>query len=135
VLRDSSLYVRLSERQRPGRGASDSRDDNRRAPLHERFSLAAGSTAGVQQSRIQNDIDSTNRYPSLRRAGRTEQDKIIGAVKTLVYERQFKPVDLQFYDHENWHAVGERYRERGPEILLRKVRVSKSGITDTAARS
>jgi hypothetical protein len=54
----------------------------------------------------------------------SEQDKIIAAVRTELAGRKSKPVDLRFYDHENFPAESENYRERGPETLLRRVRLN-----------
>ena len=51
-----------------------------------------------------------------------EQDKIINAVQGVVTARQSNPVDLSFYEHENW-VVDGNVALRGPEKLLRQVRL------------
>jgi len=60
---------------------------------------------------------------------RTEQDKIIEVVKDTMRDRKFKPVDLRFIDHENWLA-DENSGERGPELQLRRVRISLAGTLE-----
>ncbi len=55
---------------------------------------------------------------------RSAQDKIIAAVRDELADRKSKPVDLRFYDHENWPTKSENYRERGSEDLLRRVRLN-----------
>jgi hypothetical protein len=52
----------------------------------------------------------------------SQQDKIIEVVKGVVVARRSKPVDLCFYDHENW-VVNQNVALRGPEKLLRRTRV------------
>lgn len=60
---------------------------------------------------------------------RTEQDKIIEAVKDAMHDRKFKPVDLRFIDHENWIADANS-GERGSELQLRRVRISLAGTRE-----
>jgi len=52
----------------------------------------------------------------------SEQDKIIAAVQGMVTARQCKPVELRFYDHENW-KVNDNVALRGPEKLLRQLKI------------
>lgn len=61
--------------------------------------------------------------------GRAEQDKIIGALKDAVRDKRFKPVDLCFMDHENWNP-GKNWDARGPELQLRRVRISGNDIRE-----
>jgi hypothetical protein len=60
---------------------------------------------------------------------RAEQDRIIGAVRALLADPSFKPVDLQFLDHENW-IIRSKSAERGPETQLRRVRITTNRIRD-----
>jgi hypothetical protein len=52
----------------------------------------------------------------------SEQEKIVAAVQGIVTARQSKPVELRFYDHENW-KVEDNVALRGPEKLLRRLKV------------
>jgi len=70
---------------------------------------------------------------------RAEQDKVIAAVQAVMHDQKLKRVDLSFMDHENWivtnypHAsVGEiaSVGERGPELQLRRVRVSQNHVQE-----
>ena len=58
-----------------------------------------------------------------------EQDRVIAAVKAVVCDRKFRPVDLRFFAHENWTANGEM-RGRGPELQLRRVRIAQNGVQE-----
>jgi hypothetical protein len=60
---------------------------------------------------------------------RTEQDKVIDAVRTAEASARSKPVELQFLDHENWISRGNS-SERGSETQLRRVRITSDGIRD-----
>ena len=61
---------------------------------------------------------------------RAEQDRIIGAITAILADPGFKPVDLQFRDHENWIIHGTKFAERGPETQLRRVRITANRIRD-----
>jgi hypothetical protein len=60
---------------------------------------------------------------------RTEQDKVISEVQAAVRNQKFKPVDLSFMDHENWVVYGNA-SERGPELQLRRVRITQNGVRE-----
>jgi hypothetical protein len=52
----------------------------------------------------------------------------------MLYEiKKFKPVDLQFMDDENWIVRGNG-GERGPELQLRRVRVSQGGTRELSGQ-
>lgn len=53
-----------------------------------------------------------------------DQDRIIAAVRELERVREIGPVDLRFYDHENWIVTKEGDEERGGEMLLRQVKLN-----------
>jgi len=64
---------------------------------------------------------------------RTEQDQIATAIKDLLIDRGFRrPVDLLFYDRENWLATDRENwpvaGHRGPETLLRRIYITRSSI-------
>ena len=61
---------------------------------------------------------------------RAEQDRIIGAIRAMLAAPGFKPVDLQFRDHENWIIHDATFAERGPETQLRRVRITTKRIRD-----
>jgi hypothetical protein len=52
----------------------------------------------------------------------SEQEKVIAAVQGMVTARQCKPVELRFYDHENW-KVSDNVALRGSEKLLRQLKI------------
>ena len=54
---------------------------------------------------------------------RADQDRIVAAIKQLLEIRKFKPVDLRFYDRENWIQTDHQQGMRGNEVLLRQVHV------------
>jgi hypothetical protein len=60
---------------------------------------------------------------------RTEQDKVIAAVQTVMRDQKLKRVDLQFMDHENWIVDGN-VGKRGPELQLRRVRISQGRVQE-----
>jgi hypothetical protein len=60
---------------------------------------------------------------------RAEQDRIIGAIRAMLAAPGFKPVDLEFLDHENWITTPNS-GERGPETRLRRVHITSGGIRD-----
>ncbi len=60
---------------------------------------------------------------------RAEQDRIIGAIRAILADPSFKPVDLQFLDHENWITT-PKSGQRGPETRLRCVHITSGGIRD-----
>lgn len=64
---------------------------------------------------------------------RTEQDRVIEEIKSLVVTRRFQPVELAFIDHENWIINGDS-QERGPETQLRRVRIDRNGVREIAGR-
>ena len=72
---------------------------------------------------------------------RAEQDKVIAAVQAVMREQKLKRVDLQFMDKENWivtnypnASIGEIASEgkRGPELQLRRVRISQGHVQEDA---
>jgi hypothetical protein len=60
---------------------------------------------------------------------RGEQDKVIAAVQATMRDQKLKRVDLQFMDHENW-IVGGNIGKRGPELQLRRVRISQGHVQE-----
>jgi hypothetical protein len=54
---------------------------------------------------------------------KSDQDEIIGAVRDVIVQRNSKPVDLRFYENENWN-VTDNLALRGPEKLLRRTVLS-----------
>ena len=60
---------------------------------------------------------------------RAEQDKVVAAVSAAVASFKGKSVELQFLDHENWISTATS-GERGPENLLRRVRITNGKIRD-----
>jgi hypothetical protein len=64
---------------------------------------------------------------------RGEQDRVIAAVQAVVRDRNFKPLDLCFMDHENWNVHGN-VGERGPELQLRRVRITQSGTREEGGK-
>lgn len=60
---------------------------------------------------------------------RAEQDRIIGAIKSLVAEQRFRPVDLTFMDQQNFVVTGN-VGERGPETQLRRVRITEKTVEE-----
>jgi len=60
---------------------------------------------------------------------RTEQDRIIVALQTVMRDQKLKRVDLQFMDHENWIVDGN-VGKRGPELQLRRVRISQGRVQE-----
>ena len=54
---------------------------------------------------------------------KSDQDKIIEAVRDVIARRNSKHVDLRFYEHENWN-VTDNLALRGPEKLLRRTVLS-----------
>jgi hypothetical protein len=64
---------------------------------------------------------------------RGEQDRVIAAVQAVVRDRNFKPLDLCFMDHENWNVHGN-VGERGPELQLRRVRIAQSGTREDGGK-
>jgi hypothetical protein len=62
-----------------------------------------------------------------------DQDRIIGAIRSLVAEQKFRPVDLCFLEHENW-IVTANSGERDPETQLRRVRVTRNGVRDQSGQ-
>ena len=60
---------------------------------------------------------------------RPEQDNIITAVRSVLSDNKFYPVELVFLDHENWIVEGD-LGKRGPETQIRRVRVTSSGARD-----
>jgi len=72
---------------------------------------------------------------------RAEQDKVIAAVQAVMREQKLTRVDLQFMDKENWivtnypnASIGEIASEgkRGPELQLRRVRISQGHVQEDA---
>jgi hypothetical protein len=64
---------------------------------------------------------------------RAEQDKVIAAVEAVIREQKLKRVDLRFMDHENWivtEYTNGSVGERGPELQLRRVRISQNGVQE-----
>ena len=57
--------------------------------------------------------------------GAGDQDSIENAVKGVITARQAKPIELHFFEHENWNVDGN-VSLRGPEKLLRRVQRSVS---------
>lgn len=60
---------------------------------------------------------------------RTEQDKVIAAVQSVMRDQKLKQVDLQFMDRENWIIDGNVGR-RNPELQLRRVRISQGRVQE-----
>jgi hypothetical protein len=60
---------------------------------------------------------------------RPEQDKVIAAVEAVMRDQKLKRVDLRFMDHENW-IVNGNVGERGPELQLRRVRITQKSIRE-----
>src|ERR1700724_3696906 len=60
---------------------------------------------------------------------RTDQDKIVAAVRSVFSREGFHPVELVFFDHENWIVEGD-LGKRGPENQIRRVRVTSNGARD-----
>jgi hypothetical protein len=59
---------------------------------------------------------------------RTDQDKIAVAIKDLLLDYGSKrPVDLLFYDRENWPPVAGH---RGQETLLRRIYITRNSIRE-----
>jgi hypothetical protein len=60
---------------------------------------------------------------------KAEQDKVIAAVQALLPDHGLESFDLQFMDHENWIVHGN-VGERGPELQLRRVRISQGRVQE-----
>jgi hypothetical protein len=59
----------------------------------------------------------------------TGQDKIVAAVRSVLSQENFHPVELVFFDHENWIVEGD-LGKRGPETQIRRVGVTSTGARD-----
>jgi hypothetical protein len=66
-------------------------------------------------------------------SNRPEQDKVIAAIESVMRERKFNPIDVRFMDHENWIS-SENWGERGPELQLRRVRISQNCIREQGGK-
>jgi hypothetical protein len=64
---------------------------------------------------------------------RPEQDRVIAAIEQVLRERKFKPVDVRFMDRENWIS-GQNWGKRGPELQLRRVRISQNRVREQGGR-
>ena len=60
---------------------------------------------------------------------RAEQDKVIAAVQAVMHDQKLRRVDLCFMDQENWIVRGN-VGKRGPELQLRRVRISPDRIRE-----
>ena len=60
---------------------------------------------------------------------RTEQDKIVAGIRSVLSRENFHPVELVFFDHENWIVEGD-LGKRGPETQIRRVHVTSGGARD-----
>ena len=66
-------------------------------------------------------------------SNRPEQDRVIAAIESVMQERRFNPIDVRFMDHENWIS-GENWGERGPELQLRRVRISQNRVREKGGK-
>ena len=64
---------------------------------------------------------------------RTQQDRIVEAVRLFRAEHRSLPIDIQFMESENW-IVNGNVGERGPETQLRRVMVTQKGVREKAGK-